>query len=203
MTDYALDIKYFEPEEVTALIEAAETTRDKAMLAVAYNCALRRCEIGLLLRDDYNRPRSLLRVTRLKKRESYWHEIPLWLPTKKLLEAYLKEREDHFDALFLSRKGGEAVGRSAVYWAVVNAAEKAGIKVKDKPDGRGNRHPSPHRIRHSIAVHQMNCGMRIEDVQEHLAHSSITTTQIYARVLTPRKKRNAIVMQTSHHFARF
>jgi len=198
-----LQIKYLEPEEVTAIIQAAESKRDKAMIAVAYNCALRRGEVGLLVRDDYNRPRSMLRVTRLKKRESFWHEIPLWIPTKRLLDAYLKEREDHFDAMFLSRKDGLPVGRSAVYWAFVNAAKKAGVTVRDEADGRGNRHPSPHRIRHSCAVHQMNCGMRIEDIQEHLAHSSITTTQIYARVMTPRKKRNAIQMQASHHFARF
>lgn len=203
MKDFELDIKYLQPEEVSAIIAAAESPRDKAMLAVAYNCALRRGEVGLLLRDDYNKPRSMLRVTRLKKRESFWHEIPLWQPTKKLLEAYLRDREDHFDALFLSRKGGDAVGRSAVYWAFVNAASKAGVTIKDKPDGRGNRHPSPHWLRHSCAVHQMNCGMRIEDVQEHLAHAKIDTTMIYARILTPRKKRNAILMQSSHHFAKF
>lgn len=201
-----IDVKYLEQQEVAAIIESAESKRDKAMLAVIYQCGLRRAEVGLLLRDDYNRPRSMLRVTRLKKRDSYWHELVLWASTKRLLDQYLKQREedkDYNDALFPSRKGGMPISHAGVYWAFVKAAEKAGVRIKDKPDERGNRHPSPHRLRHSIAVHQMNCGIDIVDIQEHLAHAKIETTLVYARIMTPRKKRNAMLMQASHHFAKF
>jgi len=202
MSKYVPDIKYLEPDEVEAIIEAADSVRDKAMLAIMYVCGLRRGEIQFLVRDDYNVARGLLRVTRLKKRDSYWHEIPLWTRAKTLLNEYLKTRTDHNDALFLGRKGDQALAPQGVYYVFVEAAKKAGVRIRDVADGRGNRHPSPHRFRHSIAVHQMNCGINIADIQEHLAHASINTTMIYARVLTPRKKRNAMLMQASHHFAK-
>jgi integrase/recombinase XerD len=202
MQKFTPDIKYLEPDEVEAIIGAAESPRDKAMLAILYVCGLRRGEVQFLVRDDYNATRGLLRVTRLKKRDSYWHEIPLWTKAKTLLNAYLKTRTDHHDALFLGRKGGQSLAPQGVYYVFLEAVKKAGIRITDKTDGRGNRHPSPHRFRHSIAVHQMNCGIDIADIQEHLAHSSINTTIVYARVLTPRKKRNAMLMQASHHFAK-
>jgi integrase/recombinase XerD len=203
MPKFEPEINYLEADEVESIIKAAKSLRDKAMFAVAYNCGLRRGEIRLLIRDDYNVTRGMLTVKRLKKRETYWHEIPLWTSTRRLLNAYLKTRPDHHDALFLSRKGCDALGPLGVYYAFLAAAENAGVRIKEQSDGRGNRHPSPHRLRHSIAVHQMNCGIPLPDIQEHLAHTSINTTMVYARVLNPRKRQNAIKMEMSHHFAKF
>jgi integrase/recombinase XerD len=194
---------YFEPEEVEAVLRSAPRLRDKALLAVVYQCALRRGEVAFLRRDDYNPGRGMLKVTRLKKDGAFTHEIALWRRTKQLLNKYLASRRDHFDALFLSRKGGDSVGGHAVYRIFRNAAEKAGMAVRQPRDGRGLRHPSPHRLRHSFAVHSMNFGARIEDVQEHLGHSSINSTLVYARVLNPRKKRIALLTEASHHFAKF
>lgn len=199
--EYLPDIKYFEAEEIEAILAAARSVRDKALIYLVYQCGLRRGEVQFLTRHDYNAPRSMLRVTRLKKRSSFWHEVVLWTQTKKLLNEYLSTRKDHNDALFLAQRGDAPIGPDGVYFILRYAAERAGIELTEK-DERGNRHPSPHRLRHSIAVHQTNCGIPIEDIMEHLAHSSIATTMVYARVLTPRKKRNAMLMQASHCFAR-
>jgi site-specific recombinase XerD len=49
----------------------------------------------------------------------------------------------------------------------------------------------------------MNFGARLEDVQEHLGHDSIQSTLVYAKVLTPRKKRLALLTEVSHHFPKF
>ena len=199
--DYAPSIKYFEPEQVEAILAKANSLRDKALLSVMYQCGLRRAEVQFLTRDDFNPARGMLRVTRLKKQNSFWHECALWRQTKRLLSQYLASRTDHHDALFLGQRG-QAIGPERVYRLFRAAAEAAGITFGET-DRRGRRHPSPHRLRHSIAVHQMNCGIPVEDIMEHLAHESMDTTLIYARVLTPRKKKNAMAMESSHHFAKF
>jgi integrase len=203
MPDHAPEVLYFEPEEVESVLRSAGKLRDKALLAVIYQCALRRGEVALLRRDDYRPDRGFLRVTRLKKDGCFSHEIALWRRTKHILNQYLASRKDHFDALFLSRKGNDSIGGHAVYRIFRDAAEKAGVKVEQRADRRGLRHPSPHRLRHSFAVHSMNFGARIEDVQEHLGHDSINSTLVYARVLNPRKKRNALLTEMSHCFADF
>lgn len=184
-------IKYLSVEQVESLVGFAGSVRDTALLFLVYNCALRRSEVQYLIRDDYNPDRGILSVTRSKKGGAYVHEIVLWAETKSLLNQYLKSRKDHHDALFLSRKNGDAVGPQGVYYIFQRAAKKARIAAK-----------SPHSLRHSFAVHSMNMGMPAELIKEHLAHESIDTTLSYARVMTTVKLRWAKRQEASHHFAK-
>lgn len=166
------------------------------MLALMYNCGLRRGEVGLLMRDDYRRrgaPHGRVLVYRLKRRDAQAHEIPLWNRTKRLLEAYLRSRRDHLAPLFLSQKGSP-IGPQGVYYAFRRAARAAGL-----PE---DLH-FPHSLRHSIATHLVNMGVDLVDVQEHLGHKKIDSTLVYAKVLNPRKVRTALRAQSSHYVASF
>jgi len=42
---------------------------------------------------------------------------------------------------------------------------------------------TPHTLRHSIATHFLQAGMKIEDIQQFLGHSSLESTQIYTHIL--------------------
>ncbi len=190
------DIKYLTPEQVTAVIKGARNRRDRAMLAVMYNCGLRRSEIQLLTRDCYVRRgiSGVLKVTRLKKDGNYVQEIPLWRRTSRLLKRYLRRRRDSNDAMFLSRKGGPVTGQCA-YYVYRKAAGRARL-----PEDRSGK---THALRHSIATHMIGMGLDLADVQEHLGHDDINTTLVYARMTNPRKTRNAMLMEVSHHVAKF
>lgn len=189
-------IKYLTAEQVEDLIGGAGSLRDKALLFLIYNCALRRSEVRYLIRDDYDKTKGVISVTRAKKKTDTVHEIVLWGQTKALLDKYLKTRKDHYDALFLSRKRGDALNPKGVYHVFKAAAKKARIFV------RGHEVPSPHSLRHAFAVHAMNMGMPVEIIKDHLAHESIDTTLSYAQVMTTVKLRWAKRQEASHHFAK-
>lgn len=38
-------------------------------------------------------------------------------------------------------------------------------------------------LRHSIATHFLQAGMKIEDIQQFLGHASLESTQIYTHIL--------------------
>jgi integrase/recombinase XerD len=191
------DIKYLTPEQVTNVIRACRNRRDRAMMAVMYECGLRRSEIGLLTRDSFverSGTSGIMRVIRLKKKFPYVQEIPLWRRTTRLLKRYLRRRRDSSDALFLSRKGGPVTGQAAYY-----VYRKAARRARLPEDRRGKTHA----MRHSIATHMIAMGLDLADVQEHLGHHDINTTLVYARMTNPRKVRNTLLSEVSHHFAKF
>lgn len=66
-------------------------------------------------------------------------------------------------------------------------AEKAGTKPGD-PDFRVFRF---HDLRHRFAVDYLKNGGSIYDLQQHFGHTSVQTTEIYLRFLTPEEERRA------------
>lgn len=196
-------IKYLTSSQVAAVIKAATSDRDKAMLAVVYQCGLRRSEVGHLRRSDWMPSRSMhgvLRVWRVKSdrahgKDRFLHpdEKPLWARTARLLKVYLDSREDDQEALFLSRKK-KPLGGQAVYHVFHNIAKTIGL-----PEDLCH----PHALRHSIATHQVNMGADFGDIQDWLGHQDPGSTRVYAQVLTPRKEDLTQRSESSHCYAKF
>ncbi len=78
------------------------------------------------------------------------------------------ERNDH---LFASRKGGHITKQRAdqiIRWATKRA--------------RIERNVHAHLFRHGYAINFLNCGGRLDALQEQLGHRDINTTRIYLRL---------------------
>lgn len=85
------------------------------------------------------------------------------------LKAYLRERNDAYEPLFLAHGRGSApgtrIGRNAVQKAVEEMGEMVGF------------HASPHMFRHWAARQMHELGAPLDVIQERLRHTSIGTTR--------------------------
>ena len=164
-------------EEISKLYRAVKDDalgmRDKAMLALYYGCGLRKNEgVNVDVRDILLE-KDLVYVRKGKGyRERY---VPLAGTAKADLENYILYARPHLagdkkdDALLLNVNGARF---RAAYSRVQQIKAEAKIS---KPVGL-------HTLRHSIASHLLHSGMKLEQIQRFLGHSSLESTQIYTHL---------------------
>ena len=166
-------------EEISRLYDAvkddAQGLRDRAMLALYYGCGLRKNEGINVNVTDILLEKELVYVRKGKGyKERY---VPLTGQNKTDLESYLHYSRPYLagkqksDALLLGLKGTRLSGVTA-YGRLQQLKKAAKI---NKPVGL-------HTLRHSIASHLLHSGMKLEQIQRFLGHSSLESTQIYTHL---------------------
>lgn len=160
-------------EEIKTLFNNAETLTETSILHLAYSCGLRRTEIeDVEIRDIHFREnRVYVRAGKYKKRRV----IPITEKVKQdLKKYYLEQRKPSKSNSFLVNERGNKMKGSTISNILKIIVNKAGLK----------QNISLHSLRHSIATHLLENGMRVEYIRDFLGHSVLATTQIYTRITT-------------------
>jgi len=167
-------------QEMQQLYEVIPDTvlgiRDKAMLAIYYGCGLRLNEGASIELNDIDSTTKVLHVTKgkhYKERfvpiaEKNFEEIRLYVDygRPQLLQA---EKHQYF---FVDANKGRPMQRQSLYVRIKNLVKKSGIKKK----------VGTHTLRHSIATHLLQSGMKLERIQQFLGHADLDSTQIYTHL---------------------
>jgi integrase/recombinase XerC len=164
-------------DEMLALLRSlpASTEREKrdaAILELLYGSGIRVGELASLRRGNVSLETSTVRVLGKGRKVRV---VPLGACAASAIREYLRagtgEGRDEGSPLFLNARGGALTARSVA--RILDAAmARAGLA----------RHLSPHGMRHSFATHLLESGADLRAIQEMLGHSSLSTTQRYARV---------------------
>ena len=156
--------------------------RDRAILSIYYGCGLRRSEGANLNIEDVQLKEKLVHVRHGKGyKERY---VPITGTIKEDLENYIyvaREKIQSFKSdkqdpdasgLFLSMRAKRMHGNSIILrlQKLTNAA-----RINKKDIGL-------HTLRHSIATHLLQSGMKLEEVSRFLGHASLESTQIYTHL---------------------
>jgi len=181
--------RYLSPEDVERLIASCDRAsalgrRDRAILLLLARLGLRSSDIVHLRLSDIDWKNASIQVCGKSRRPS---RLPLTQEMGQAIVAYLKKGRPrvNLDAVFLcSCAPFRAFGSSCVVTKIVDKAlRRAGVV---RP-GRG----AAHLLRHSLATTLLRRGTSLEDIGAILRHSSIETTQIYAKVDVPSLKQIA------------
>jgi site-specific recombinase XerD len=156
------------PEEVTRLIDAANTLYHRTLLMTLYSTAVRRSELCRLQVTDIDSERMIIRIQQGKGRRD--RDVPL---SPKLLEAlrlYWRWRKPK-TYLFPGRgkRADVPISANSVWLACRQAAQQAGIRKR----------LSPHSLRHSCATHLLDAGADLRTIQVLLGHSRLEHTLVY------------------------
>jgi site-specific recombinase XerD len=165
------------PPEMLALLKAARkrSTRDWAMILLAYRHGLRASEVCEIKMADMDLKSGSISIRRLKGslhtiQPLYQHRGQPLLDETAAIRAWLHKRTaDGSDYLFTSQKGGK-LDRTQFFRNFQTVAESAGLSVE-------KRHP--HVLKHSLASHLVAGNANLALVRQALGHRSISSTMQY------------------------
>lgn len=175
--------KVLTQEEVKKLFKACDDSllgkRNKAILSLYYGCGIRRKEGVSLNVEDIDLDRNEIFIQKSKTRRQ--RHVPMNQATQKLIEDYLfNAREllldkEQTQSAFLISERGNRMDAGSVDDVLQKLVEKTNYKF---PQGRIGLHI----LRHSIATHLLDAGMKLEDIALFLGHRSLDSTQIYTHL---------------------
>lgn len=153
--------------------------RDALILTMLYETGARVSEITEIKIGDIrqDKPSTII----LHGKGSKDRLIPLSEKTVKLIKSYLTQtQKDNVmfkDKLLFSNRVGEKLTRAGVAYILKKYVDLA---RNESPELIPDKF-SPHCMRHSKAMHLMQAGVAIIYIRDFLGHSSIKTTEIYAK----------------------
>ncbi len=171
-------------QELTRLMDAPDTNtiaglRDKAILELLFSTGLRVSELCALSQEDVDLSRDEFSV---RGKGDKVRVVFLSDTARNAIKAYLKERKDFDDAMFVqygkNSKQEEVKNKElrltprSVQRIIKRYATISGI----------TRKVTPHVIRHSFATDLLSNGADLRSVQALLGHANIATTQVYTHV---------------------
>lgn len=178
LTQYEIK-ELFKATDYTSLLQKFRL-RDKAILVVLYSCGLRRNEaVNLNLNDVlFDKERIVVRKTK-NNRERY---VPINPYNLRILEDYIYDARPEFykanqnEALFVNSQGSRlgGMGFKLRLRIIIKAANDSEIIEK---------RITPHKLRHSIAVHLLEQSVVIEAVSRFLGHTSLESIQVYTHLI--------------------
>ena len=156
-------------EEVARLIESANSSYHRVILMTLYGTGLRREELCRLKLTDVDSQRMVIHVRQGKGNRD--RDVTLSPRLLEVLRAYWRWRKPKtylFPSLQRTRPE-QAITSKTVWYAVREAARRAGIKKK----------VSPHLLRHAWATHLLERGTDLKTIQVLLGHVDLESTTIY------------------------
>lgn len=174
-------------EQAKDLLESIDRTtlagkRDYAMLALMLTTGLRDCEVARACVEDMQTVagQSALFIQG-KGHDGKDQAVKLAPKVEKAIREYLKERgeTDKKAFLFIGISNRNADGGAMTTRSISRI-----VKSRMQAIGLDSERLTAHSLRHTAATLNLLNGGTLEETQQLLRHSSITTTQIYAHVLT-------------------
>lgn len=164
--------------EIQALMDAAAPTswsghRDRVLLEMLYNTGARVSEVTAMNVADLDLGDPPLVRIHGKGRKD--RNVPLWPETRTAMRRWLTRLGTSGAMPLFPARSGHRLSRAGVTSRLRVLTARAAVKC---PGLRRHR-ISPHLIRHTTAMHLLQCGIDLSVIAMWLGHESIETTHQY------------------------
>jgi integrase/recombinase XerD len=173
-------------EEVARLLaeparsNTAKGVRDRALLELMYATGMRASEVIQLELGAVDLEAGTVRCVGKGDKERL---LPLYERARDALQTYIEGARVRLlrgrdEAILFVNHRGRPLTRQGLWLIIREYAAAAGIEQE----------VTPHTLRHSFATHMLDGGAGLRELQQLLGHTNISSTQIYTKVSTRRKR---------------
>lgn len=155
-------------------VKDAKGCRDKAMLELLYATGIRVSELIDLNVSDINLSRGLLHCHSGK----FDRVIPVYPAAIASVSDYIHRvrnlmiNGDEGDALFINLNGSRLTRQG--FWKIIKGYAASARIPKEI---------TPHTLRHSFALHLLENGAAVKDIQTMMGHADISSTLVYVHMM--------------------
>lgn len=147
--------------------------RDRAILAVALGCGLRRSEVVSLTIEHIQQRESRWAIIDLVGKRGRVRSVPMPSWCKSAIDDYTRSIGLSSGVVFRAlNKGGVVAGNSISVQTVLDVVREYGVLI-------GQPSLAPHDLRRTFAKLARNGGAALDQIQLSLGHASVQTTQRY------------------------
>ena len=164
----------FSQDQIQALYQVANL-EERTILNIGYGCGLRVQEMSDLNKEDIRFSENLVIVQ--KGKNSKRRLVPISDKIKTELEEFIFSNEKKTNEIFVHSKG-QRMQTGTLNKRLKNLIYKAKLNLNETELNT----IGIHNLRHSIATHLLQNGMKLEQVQKFLGHSHIESTEIYTHI---------------------
>ncbi|MFT3750056.1 MAG: tyrosine-type recombinase/integrase [Agriterribacter sp.] len=163
--------RFFNQDEIAAIIKAADNLKHKTMLMLTYSSGLRVSEVIALRTNAIDSNRMCISINKAKGKKDRLVKLSpvILVMLREYWHAYHPEKNGY---LFPGQTKGESYSSRSLQMVLSAAKKKAGIM---KPG-------SIHALRHSFATHLLDKGTDVTMIMKLLGHNDIKTTLRYLHV---------------------
>ena len=163
-----IEVMALEPEQLTVVLAAADSLRDKIIVALALDSGVRASEFGHLKVDDIGNE-----TIRLWGKGQKQVRVPISPETYHLIDLLLQEDGQNPQGLLFCDHNGQPLSRFSIYRIVRKCMDRAGI--------RGSKR-GPHCLRHSLGMNYIADGGDPFTLKRVMRHRNIATTEKYVNL---------------------
>jgi len=166
-------------EDIKKLISSTDTglprdIRDRAIIMLFSIYGLRSSEVANLKIQDFDWENDQFKVRRVKSRKV--QSFPISVEVGNAIIEYIKvvrPRTKRKELFVTFTPPYSSISRGALFYVVNSRIKELNIKSRRK---------SPHALRHSFATRLLAKNCTMKQISDHLGHSNIKSTSIYAKV---------------------
>jgi integrase len=168
------EIQYLTQDEMSALVKAASTHRDYAIMYLFCKTGMRSTELLSLNVSDINFERGEIIIRHGKGDRS--RIVDFDAQTDRVLRTYIGKLKISGNSPLFTSRNGHRLSYKALHTMIVNTGRKAGLSVH------------PHMLRHSFATAWISNDADIFHLQGILGHTDLSMTRRYFHACNESRK---------------